>query len=93
MKQMVRRADKLGTIRRNGVGLEIRPFGGDQGLASVRQNQNELQAALPVRVSQDFQRLSFERVARTRDGHPLGEVPTVGSVWRFPSGPWITRNC
>ena len=86
MKQIVRCANKLRAIGRDRVGLEVRPSGGDQRLASVRQNQNELQSVLPVRVSQDFQRLSFERVVRTRDGHPLGEVLMVGSVWRFP---WI----
>ncbi len=81
MKQIVRCANKLRTIERGRVGLEVGPFSGNQGLASVRQNQNELQSALPVRVSQDVQRLSFEGVVRTRDGHPLGEVLTVGSVW------------
>ena len=85
MKQIVRCANKLRAIGRDRVGLEVRPFGGDERLASIRQNQNELQSVLPVRVSQDFQRLSFERVVRTRDGRPLGEVLTVGSVWRFPS--------
>ena len=86
MKQIVGCANKLKTMGRGGVGLEVGPFGGHQGLTSVRQNQNELQSALQARVSQDFQGLSFERVVRTRDGHPLGEVLMVGSVWRFP---WI----
>jgi len=92
MKQIVRCANKLRTMGKDGVGLEVRPSGGDQRLASVRQNQNELQSVLPVRVSQDFQRLSFERVVRTRDGHPLGEVLTVGSVWRFSSTRFRTRR-
>jgi hypothetical protein len=51
MKQIVGCADKLKTIRRDRVGLEVRPCGGNQRLASVRQNQNELQSVLPVRVS------------------------------------------
>src|SRR5215472_6722577 len=85
MKQIVGCANKLKTMGRDPGGLEVRPFGGDERLASIRQNQNELQSVLPVRVPQDFQRLSFERVVRTRDGDPLGEVLTVGSVWRFPS--------
>ncbi len=93
MKQIVGCANKLKTTRRARVVLEVRPFGGNQGLASVRQNQNELQSVLPVRVSQDFQRLCFERVVRTGDGHPFGEVLTVGSVWRFPSIPFLTTNC
>ena len=85
MKQIVGCANKLKTMGRGGVGLEVGPFGGHQGLTSVRQNHNKLQSVLPVRVSQDFQRPPFERVVRTRDGHQLGEVLTVGSVWRFPS--------
>jgi hypothetical protein len=85
MKQVVRRANQLRAMGRDRVGLEVRPLGGNQRLAAVRQNQNELQSVLPVRVSQDFQRLSLERVVRTRDGHALGEVLRVGSVWRFAS--------
>lgn len=93
MKQIVGCANKLKTNRGNRVGLEVCPFSGNQGLASVRQDQNELQSALPVRMSQDFQRLSLERVMRTGDGHPLREVLTVGSVWRFPSTRFRTTNC
>jgi hypothetical protein len=87
VKQIVRCANKLRTMGRDRVGLEVRPFGGNQRLASVRQNQNELQSVLPMRMAQDFQRLSFERVVWTGDGHPLGEVLRVGSVSWFP---WIT---
>jgi len=79
-------------MERDRVGLEVRPFGGNQRLASVRQDQNELQSVLPVRLSQDFQRLSFERVVQTRDGHPHGEVLMVGSVWRFASIELTTTN-
>ena len=93
MLQIVRWANKLKTMGRGHVGLEVCPCGGNQRLASVRQNQNELQSVLPVRVPQDFQRLSFERVVRTGDGHPLGKVLTVGSVWRFPSIPFRTSPC
>src|SRR5215472_7585902 len=93
MKQIVGCANKLKTMGRDPGGLEVRPFGGDERLASIRQNKNELQSVLPVRVPQDFQRLSFERVVRTRDGDPLGEVLTVGSVWRFPSIRFPTSGC
>jgi hypothetical protein len=51
MKQIVGCANQLKSTRRGRVGLEVRPFGGNQRLASVRQNQNELQSVLPVRVS------------------------------------------
>ena len=93
MKQIVGCANKLKTMGRDPGGSEVRPFGGDERLASIRQNQHELQSVLPVRVPQDFQRLPFERVVRTRDGDPLGEVLTVGSVWRFPSTRFRTTSC
>ena len=38
-----------------------------------------------ARLPKDLQRLSFERMMRTRDGHALGKVLMVGSVWWFPS--------
>ena len=89
-KQVLQRADEVKILwRACGDNLEVCPFGGDQRLASVRQNENELQAALHVCVPEDLQRLSLERVMRAGDGHPLREVLTVGSVWWFPST-WLT---
>jgi hypothetical protein len=40
-----------------------------------------LEAARHAGLSQYLQRLPLERVMRTGDGHPLGKVPMVGSVW------------
>jgi len=79
-------------MRRAGSGLEIRPFGGDQRLTSVRQNDNELQAVAHVRVTEDLQRLSFEGVMRASDGHPFWKVPMMGSVWQVPSTMSITNG-
>jgi hypothetical protein len=84
-EQVLQRADELKAGRRACGGREVRPLGGDQRLASVRQNENELQAATHVRVPKDLQRLSLKRMMRTGDGHSLREVLTVGSVWWFPS--------
>jgi hypothetical protein len=65
--------------------MEICPLGGDQRLAPVRQNENELQTAVHPRVPEDLQRLSLERMMRAGDSHTLREVPVVGSVWWLPS--------
>ena len=70
--------------------LEVRPIGRDQRLTSVRQNENELQAAAHARLPEDLQRLSFEGVMRTRDGHPFRKVLMMGSVSWFPSTISIT---
>jgi hypothetical protein len=67
-------------LRRVGGGVEVRPFRGDERLTSVRQNQDELQAAAHARVSEHLQSPSVEWVMRTGDGHPFRKVLRVGSV-------------
>jgi hypothetical protein len=64
---------------------EVGPIRGDQRFASVRENDNELQACRHARLSEDLQRLSLERMMRTRDGHASGEVLMMGSLSWFPS--------
>jgi hypothetical protein len=91
-KQVLQRADELKVLWRVCVGFEIGPFRRDQRLTAVRQNENELQTAAHVRVPQNLQRLPLKGVMRTRDGHLLREVLTVGSVWWFPSIRFPTRN-
>ncbi len=90
--QIIQRADKRTTRRKGCASLEVRPFGGDQRLAPIRQDQNELQSAMPVRASKDLERLSVKRVMWAGDRHPLREVPEVGSVSWFPSTR-STKNC
>jgi hypothetical protein len=91
-KQIIQRADELSSLRRTGGSLEICPIGGDQRLTSVRQNENELQAAGHAGLPKDLQRPSLEWVMRTRDGHAFWKVLMVGSVWRFPSIESTTTN-
>jgi len=74
-------------------GLEVGPISGDQRLASIWQNQHEMQPAVAVRGPENLQRVTFKSVVRTGDGHPLREVLTVGSVWRCPSTPSREWNC
>jgi hypothetical protein len=91
-EQVLQRADELKAGRRACGGREVRPLGGNQRLASVRQNENELQAATHAGVPKDLQRLSLEGVMRARNGHALRDVLTVGSVWWFPSITWTTNG-
>ncbi|MEO8541718.1 MAG: hypothetical protein ABI577_18405, partial [bacterium] len=65
--------------------MEIGPLGGDQGLAAVRQDENELQAGRHARLPEDLQRLSLEGMMRTRDGDAFGKVLMMGSVSWCPS--------
>jgi len=92
LKQVLRDAQQGGTREGNGAGLEVGPLGGNQGLASIRQNQEELQVALAVRALQYLQSVALKCVARADDSHPLRKVLTVGSVWRCPSTTWTTNG-
>jgi hypothetical protein len=68
-EQVFRRAGGLRILGRAVGGVEVRPIGRDQRLTSVRQNQNELQAPAHVRVPEDLQTLSFERMMRAGNGY------------------------
>ena len=46
----------------------------------------------PPGMPKDLERLSFEGVMRTRDGHPFRKVLRVGSVWWFPSIRFRTKS-
>ena len=91
-QKVVERADKLSSRWRTGSCFEVRPFGGDQRLAAVRQNEHELQAGRHARLPENFQRLSFKWVMRTGDRHPLGKLLTVGSVSWCPSTRFRTNG-
>jgi hypothetical protein len=88
--QVLERGDKLRIARCAGRIVAVRPVGGDQRLASIRENENELQAGRHAHLAEDLQRESFERVMGTGDGHPLGKVLMMGSLWCFPSTKSIT---
>jgi hypothetical protein len=92
-KQVLQRPDDLRALWRACDSFEVRPFRRDQRLTPVRKNENEQQATAHVRVPEDLQRLSFERMTRAGDGHSLREVPTVGSVWWLPSTICRTNGC
>jgi hypothetical protein len=89
-EQIFKRPDKLRSLR--GTGGEVRPLGRDQRLTSVRQNENELQAAAHARLTEHLKRLSLEGVMWASDDHPFREVPMVGSVWWCPLTGSTTTN-
>ena len=91
-EQVIERADEQRSLWRAGGSLEIRPVGGDKRLTAVWQDKHELQAGGHAGLPKDLQRLSMERMMRTRDGHALGEELMLGSVWWFLSIGSITTN-
>jgi hypothetical protein len=87
VKQVFERAE--GCRRRCGEGLgrggQIGPIGGDQRFTAIRQDQNQMQSAMPMDVPKNSERLAFERMAGTDNGDSLGEVVMMGSVSYVPS--------
>src|ERR1700685_2510441 len=72
-QEVIQRADKLRRLLCAGRIVKVGPLGGDQRLAAVRQNENKLQTLGHACLSEDLQRLSFERVMETSDGYPVGQ--------------------
>jgi len=91
-QKVIQRANQGRGRQRSGGGFEIGPFGRDQRLAAVRQNENKLQAGGHAGLPQDLQRLTLEGVLGTRDDHAFGEVLMMGSVSCVPSIGSITTN-
>jgi hypothetical protein len=89
-QQVIQRADQHRSLGRARRSLKICPIGGNQGLAAVWQNENELQAAAHAGLPEDLQRLSVEGMVRTRDGDAFGKVLMMGSVSWCPSTTSIT---
>jgi hypothetical protein len=79
-QKVIQRTEKLRTLQYDRRILNIGPVGRDQRLGAVRENEKELQAVGHAGLSQDLQRLPFERVMRAGDGHPFGKVLMMGSV-------------
>src|SRR5438045_9228849 len=72
LKQVLQRANETVTLRlRWRCWGELCPIGRDQRLTSVRQNENELQAATQSRMTEDLQRLSLDRMMRQGGRHSL----------------------
>ncbi|HAZ08993.1 MAG TPA: hypothetical protein DCZ01_10865, partial [Elusimicrobia bacterium] len=70
--------------------LQIRPRGGNQGLAAVGEDEEELEDAVAMKPIQNLECLALEWMALSDDGDPGREVPEVGSVSCISSAPWTT---
>jgi len=84
-EQVLLRAQKFHGWRRRCRSVEVRPFGGNQRLTSVRQDEDKLQAGGHARLAKDLERLPMKRMMRADDSHSFREVLMMGSVWWFPS--------
>jgi len=95
VKQVFERAEGCRRRCREGLGRgdQIGPIGGDQGFTAIRQDQNELQSAMPMDVPKNSERLAFEGMAGTDNGDSLGEVVMMGSVSYVPSIRFPTTSC
>jgi len=91
-QEVIEGGQKLRSLWCAGRMFEVGPIRGDQRFATVRQNENELQSGWHACLSEDLQRLSLERVMRTRDGYAFGQVLMMGSVSCVPSIESITTN-
>lgn len=65
---------------RLGAGAEVGPRGRDQGPTAVRQDEDEMEPILSVRLTQDGEGLPLKGVVSPDDGHALREVLVMGSV-------------
>jgi hypothetical protein len=92
-KQVFLRGQQLMFVSRvHRRGIEVGPVSWNQGAASIRQNEHEIEPIVSMCMAEDSQRLPVKGVIEAGDGHLRGEVPEVGSVWRFPSTESITTN-
>jgi len=64
---------------------EIGPFGRNQRLTAIRQDQNKQEPTFPMQSPKYIERLAFEGMTRTDDDDLLGEVLMMGSVSWVPS--------
>lgn len=73
-------AEQARRSRRRCDSVEIGPRRGDERGAAVRQRKNQVQCTLALHSAQYPKRLSFQRMARAHDPHPLRQVLDVSSL-------------
>ena len=94
LKQLRHRGEDRRARRRRAI--EIRPGGGNAQARAVREQEDQLEAALVSAGAEDRERLPVEGMAGTSDRHPLRvviEVLVVGIVSCSPSGALIMDGC
>ena len=72
--------------------LQVGPLGRNVRAAFVRQDQQEVQAAVAMRPSQKLEGLTLERMVWSDDGDRLRKTFEVGSVSWCPSITSIMKN-
>ena len=68
--------------------LQVRPVRGDERTTTVGEDQQQVQSVVPMRPTQQPQRLPFKRMAWTDDGDRSRKTLEVGSVSWCPSTPF-----
>jgi hypothetical protein len=58
----------------------ICPLCRDHGLTAIRQDQDEVQAAVTMNLAKNLERSSFKRMATADNRDPFGKVLMMGSV-------------
>jgi len=62
------------------LSIQIGPLGGEHRTRSIEPHQDQLQASVAMRVAEDLECFSLERMTPAGDGHLRREVLDVGSV-------------
>jgi hypothetical protein len=73
---------------RPAIPLEVGPFGRNHRPASVGKDQNQLEASLTMRVTENGERLTLKWMLWTVDC----DVLEMGSVWMVPSITSLTKS-
>jgi hypothetical protein len=74
------------------LGVPIGPGGWNQRAATIWQDHENEEDAAPPNAADHGQRLAFEGVALASDGHRIGNITVMGSLWPLPSTGSITTS-
>jgi hypothetical protein len=92
VKQIAESSEIVGTITgivcwrsRGLLCAPVGPVGRNERPAAVRQNHENEEDAAPPDATDHGERLAFERVALTDDGHRVRNITVMGSLWPLPS--------
>jgi len=72
--------------------VPVGPVDRDQRSAAVRQNRENKTDTTTSHAMDHRERLAFEGVPFTGDGHPSRKILVMGSVWLLPSAAFRMRS-